>query len=82
MSAGLYKLVSLLSLVGMVIIFYIAIQPPNDRVLWIVIGSLVALVIVWVAFEGRRFQGPPIGDAVAKRQAAIKVAEAAVGQKG
>ena len=82
MSSGLYKLVSALSMVSMAIIFYIAIQPPNDRVLWIVIGALVALIVIWVAFEGRRFQGPPIGDAVAKRQSAIKAAEAAVGQQG
>lgn len=43
---------------------------------------IVFLVVLWFAVENRRFQGPPIGDAVAKRQAAIKVAEDALGQQG
>jgi hypothetical protein len=38
------------------------------------------MIVVWVLFENRRFQGPPIGDMIAKRQAAIKEAEAAVGE--
>ena len=82
MGGGLYKLVTLLSLVGMGIIFYIAVQPPNDSVLYIVVGFLVLAGVLWVAVENRRFQGPPIGDEIAKRQAAIKAAEAAVGEKG
>jgi amino acid transporter len=82
MGGGLYKLVTLLSLVGMGIIFYIAVQPPNDSVLYIVVGFLVLAGVLWVAVENRRFEGPPIGDQIAKRQAAIKAAEAAVGEKG
>lgn len=82
LGAGLYKLISFLSIIGMAIIFYIAVQPPNDSVLSIVIGFLVLAVVLWFAVENRRFQGPPIGDEIAKRQAAIKAAEAAVGEKG
>jgi len=82
LGAGLYKLVSFLSIVGMIIIFYIAIQPPNDKVLWIVLGAIVLMLVVWFAVENKRFQGPPIGDAIAKRKAQIAAAEAAVGQRG
>ena len=82
MGAGLYKLVTLLSLVGMVIIFYIAIQPPNDKVLWIVVGFIALALVIWFGVENRRFQGPPIGEQIARRAAAIKAAEAAVGEKG
>lgn len=82
MSAGLYKLISFLSIVGMVIIFYIAIQPPNDKVLWIVLGFIAVALVIWVVFENRRFAGPPIGADVAKRKAAIAAAEAAVGERG
>jgi hypothetical protein len=32
--------------------------------------------VVWLGFEGRRFQGPPVGDTIAKRQTAIAAAEA------
>ena len=43
-------------------------------------GFIVLAAIIWVAFEQRRFKGPPIGDMIAKRQAAIAAAEKAVGQ--
>jgi len=36
--------------------------------------------VVWFGFERRRFRGPPIGDEIAKRQAAIRDAETAVGE--
>jgi amino acid transporter len=80
MSAGVYKLVTVLSIIGMGIIFYIAIQPPNDSVLEIVLGFLVLAAILWFAVENRRFQGPPIGDEIKKRAAIIAAAEKAVGQ--
>ena len=83
MGAGLYKLMSFLSIIGMVIIFYIAIQPPNDKVLYIVVGFVILALIVWVLFENRRFMGPPIGEAaIAKRKVAIAAAERAVGETG
>ena len=82
MSAGLYKLVSFLSIIGMVIIFYIAIQPPNDKVLWIVLGFIALALVLWVLVENRRFKGPPIGDEVAKRAGIIAAAERAVGETG
>jgi amino acid transporter len=82
MSGGLFKLVTALAVIGMVIIFYIAIQPPNDYVLYIVIGFLILAAILWFGVENRRFQGPPVGDQVRKRAAAIAAAEAAVGEKG
>jgi amino acid transporter len=82
MSGGLYKLVSLLSLVGMAIIFYISIQPPNEKVLWIVLGFLAFLAVLWFGVESRRFQGPPMGEAILKRRAAIEAAERAVGEAG
>jgi amino acid transporter len=81
MSAGVYKLVTVLSVVGMAVILYIAVAPPNDRVLWVVLGFLALALVLWVAVENRRFEGPPTGERIAKRAAAIKAAEAAVGEK-
>ncbi len=77
---GLYTLFALLSIVSMVLIFIIGIQPPNDWALYITIGFLVLAAIVWFVFENRRFEGPPIGDVIAKRKAAIAAAEKAVGE--
>jgi amino acid transporter len=80
MSAGLYKLVTVLSVVGMAIIFFIAIQPPNDKVLWIVVGMIALLVVLWFAVESRRFKGPPVGEEIKRRQAEIAKREAVFGE--
>ncbi len=82
MSAGVYKLVTVLSVVGMGIILFIAVAPPNERVLYVVLGFIALALVLWVAVEGRRFEGPPTGEKIAQRQAAIKAAEAAVGETG
>ena len=82
MSAGVYKLVTVLSVVGMGVILFIAVAPPNERVLWVVLGFIALALVVWVAFESRRFKGPPIGDEVKRRASAIAAAEAAVGERG
>ena len=78
---GLFKLFAVLSILAMALIFYLGIQPPNDWALPITVGFLIITGIVWFAFENRRFQGPPIGDVIAKRQAEIAAAERAVGEK-
>ncbi|MCX5515587.1 amino acid permease [Kaistia algarum] len=82
MGKGLFSLFAVLSIIAMALIFFIGVQPPNDWALYITIGFLVLTGIVWVAFESRRFQGPPIGDVIAKRKAAIAAAEKAVGETG
>src|SRR5215831_3328584 len=75
-----FKVSCVLSLISMVLIFFIGIQPPNDWALWIVIAFLVITGLVWLLFENRRFQGPPIGEMIARRQAQIREAEKAVGE--
>ena len=82
MRAGLFKLMCVLSVVGMAVIFFIAVQPPNDKVLWIVIGFVVLTAFLWFAFENKRFAGPPIGAEIMTRAAAIAAAERAVGEAG
>lgn len=78
----LFKLFAVLSLAAMALIFVLGIQPPNQWALYITVGFLVLTAIVWFGFENRRFQGPPIGDMIAKRQAEIAAAERAVGETG
>src|SRR6476620_6735304 len=77
-----YTLFAILSIISMVLIFVIGIQPPNDWALYITVGFFILTAIVWFAFELNRFQGPPLGDIIAARQAAIKAAEQAVGETG
>ncbi len=42
------------------------------------VGFYAILLIVWFAFEKDRFKGPPMGAEIAKRQAVIAAAEAAL----
>ena len=79
---GMYKLFAVLSVLSMILIVYIAIQPPNGQVLWITLAFLVLAAILWFAFENRRFQGPPVGDMIKKRQAEIAATEAKFGESG
>jgi hypothetical protein len=67
-----------LSIIAMVLIFFLGVQPPNALALKVTIGFFILTAIVWLLLENRRFQGPPIGDVIAKRQAAIAAAEAAM----
>lgn len=77
---GAYSLVAILSIISMVLIFTIGVQPPNDWALDITVGFLIVTAVVWVVFENRRFQGPPTGELAAERLANIRAAEAAVGE--
>lgn len=82
LGAGMFRLVCVLSLVAMAVIFYAGIQPPNDWALPITVGFVILSLVIWLLFENRRFKGPPIGAEIAKRQAEIKAAEAALGGAG
>ena len=62
---GMFKLFAVLSIIAMVLIFVIGIQPPNDWALYITVGFLIVTGIVWFGFERSRFKGPPIGEEVA-----------------
>ncbi len=81
MGAGNYKIVSVLVIIAMAILFYIGIQPPNDKALEVTVGFLVLALVIWFAIENRRFKGPPIGDEIKRRMSAIHAAEKAVGEK-
>lgn len=78
----LYKLFAVLSVLGMILIVFIAVQPPNGNVLWITLAFLVLAGILWFAFENKRFQGPPVGDRIKARQAEIAAIEAKLGEGG
>ena len=73
-----YRIVGVLAIAAIALIFYLGVQPPNDAALWITGVFLLITAVVWFGFERRRFKGPPIGDEVAKRQAAIAAAESAL----
>ena len=73
-----FSLFAVLSIIAMVLIFVIGVQPPNALASKVTLWFLVLTAVVWFALENRRFKGPPIGDMIAKRQAQIAAAEAAL----
>jgi amino acid transporter len=74
-----YRVVAVLVALCVAVIFYLGVQPPNDAALSITLAFIGLTAVVWFGFERRRFQGPPVGDEVAKRQAQIAAAENALG---
>lgn len=78
----LFRVVALLCIVIAGFIFYIGVQPPNDKALVFLAWIAGITAVVWFGLEMRRFKGPPVSEAdIAARQAAIAAAEAAVGEK-
>jgi amino acid transporter len=71
---------AVITVIGVVILMYAGIQPPFDILINYAIGLIVLLVVLWFGLERRRFQGPPVGRDIARRQAEIMAAERAVGQ--
>ena len=73
------KLLGLLTVLGALVLYYIGVQPPNDKLIWYTIGLLVIMAVLWFGVARQRFPGPPIGEMIAKRQAEIAAEERAVG---
>lgn len=76
---GLSKLVAVLAIIGCLVLIFVGVQPPNEKVGYLIAAMVVVMVLVWYGGERKRFQGPPVGDAVARRQAQIAAEEKAIG---
>ena len=72
------KPLAIITMGGVLILMYAGIQPPFDILINYAIGLIVLLLVGWFAVERNRFKGPPIGDEIKKRQAAIAAAEKAL----
>lgn len=57
----LYRPLAALCVLGCAGVIFIGVQPPNDKALWITLGSFALTAVVWFASERRNFQGPPAG---------------------
>ena len=67
---------------GVLVLIYAGIQPPFDILINYAVGLVVLLLALWFGVERRRFKGPPVGGAIAGRQAGIAAAETAVATGG
>ena len=72
---ALSKPVAVLAVIGAGILAWVGMQPPNEKVFYVTVGLVVAMIIIWFAFERRRFQGPPTGERITQRQAEIEAIE-------
>lgn len=69
---------AVVTVLGVVLIAFIGLQPPNDILVGYAVGLVVLLALGWFLSERRRFAGPPVGDVIARRQAEIVAAERAL----
>lgn len=60
------------------VIFFIGVQPPNDKALIFMAIIIVATIAIWFGLEKKRFEGPPTGASIEARQKAIEDAEKAL----
>ena len=66
-----FQIVAGAAVAGAILIFAIGIQPPNDKALYLTVGMVVLLAIVWFALERNRFAGPPHGEELKALQAEL-----------
>jgi amino acid transporter len=59
---GWYRVVAAFSAGGCLLLIGVATRPPNDKALFLTLGALSLMAIIWFALEKRRFRGPPRSD--------------------
>ena len=75
---GASVLVAALAIIGCAVLIFAGVQPPQEKVGYLIIGMIVVMVVIWFAGLRNSFQGPPMGDEIRKRQAAIAAQENAL----
>ncbi len=56
---GWYRPLALISVLGCAGLFVVGIQPPNRVALWVLLGFVAALAVMWWGGASRNFPGPP-----------------------
>jgi amino acid transporter len=72
---------AIITVLGVILIAFIGLQPPNDILVSYAVGLVVLLGLGWFLSERRRFAGPPVGDMIARRQADIAATEQALARE-
>lgn len=75
------KPLAALTVLGVLVLVYIGIQPPNNILISYGIGLVGLMVVLWFGIARKRFPGPPLTrEAINARAAEIKAEEMAVFQ--
>ncbi|MCF3947695.1 amino acid permease [Acidiphilium sp. AL] len=78
---ALSKPFAVLTILGVLVLIYIGIQPPNNILISYGIGLVVLMVVLWFGVARTRFPGPPVSrEAIEARMAEIEAEEQAVQQ--
>ncbi|BAJ82066.1 MULTISPECIES: amino acid permease [Acidiphilium] len=76
---ALSKPLAVISIIGVFVLIYIGIQPPNNILITYGLGLIVLMLVLWFGVARVRFPGPPISrEAIASRAAEIAAEERAV----
>jgi len=67
---------AIVAIVGAIVLAITGFFPPNEKVLYLTLGMVVVMVVLWFAFESKRFEGVPQGAKIAERQKMIAEIEA------
>lgn len=78
---GLSKPIAIIAVLGGLLLGWTGFQPPNQAVGQLTVYFVLFLIVLWVAFENRRFQGPPTGDRIKERQKMIAEIEKKYGEQ-
>ena len=70
---------AVLAVVGALVLAYVGMQAPNEKVAYVTLALLVVLLVIWFVFGvNKRFAGPPMGQRIVERQVHMGEIEAAL----
>ncbi|MBL8895758.1 MAG: amino acid permease [Rhizobiales bacterium] len=72
--------IAILAIIGCAILIFVGVQPPQEKVGYLIVAMIVVMAVLWFGFVKNQFQGPPQGEEIKKRAAEIAAEEAAVGE--
>jgi amino acid transporter len=67
--ATAFKSLAVVSVLGVALLCWIGVQPPNDKALTVTIATIALLTIAWWAGVRKSFRGPPVMSTVAGKSA-------------
>ena len=59
MPNGLFKILAIVSVLGVLVVLWIGVQPPNQKALIVTLATVSLLMLGWWFGVQRSFRGPP-----------------------
>jgi amino acid transporter len=57
---NVFKVLATISVLGVLLLIWIGVQPPNEKALWVIFVTLVFMVSAWWLGLRKAFRGPPV----------------------